>query len=275
MTAHTIRVGPVYNFRTVNRAEKRAPGARSPPGGSRKRGARSATHAAGGEAHPTGLALPGAPSGGGGAGGRRGEPHGKQSTRQAAQRSRVGPASTNKPRPPEGEKRPTGRTGGRGGAKRGRSPEGPSEAPHGPTRCTRAKHEHSKGDRTGSPQRREGGPAGRRRQRVPAERDSAHKRPSGGAGGAAQDARGAGAARRSGRSHAKRGECRTRSAQKARPTAKPTRRDEREAGQPRTTTCAEGAQRPGASGTGGSPLWAPGPRAAALSMNGVGAAGSM
>ena len=64
---------PVYNFWTVNRGAIAARGAGAARRGSRKRGAKSATHAAGAKPTLTGLMHPGAPSGGGGAGGRRGE----------------------------------------------------------------------------------------------------------------------------------------------------------------------------------------------------------
>lgn len=187
---------PVYNFRFVKRAEKAGRGADHSPGGAGQRAAKKRPLTGGPQApRQASHALPGAPSGGGGAGGRRGEPNGKQSTRIAAQRSRAGPASTTSPGPREAGKSPAQPgSGGRGGAERGRSPKGPSEAPHAPTRCTRAKPKRSKGDRTGSPQRSAGGPAGRRRQRAPTERASADEaeRESGGrSAGRARSGRGA------------------------------------------------------------------------------------
>lgn len=65
--------GAVDNLRFVNRAEKAAPWPARASRGARARPARSAALAAGGNATLMGLAPPGAPSGGGRAGGRRGE----------------------------------------------------------------------------------------------------------------------------------------------------------------------------------------------------------
>lgn len=177
----------VYFFRKVKRAQTAAPWARYSPGGARKRGARSATHAAGGRATQRATRSPGAPSGGGGDGrGRRGEPHGKQSARTDAPQARAGAGAQSKPRPrrPQKAARRAAQGAGagaagpeaRGAAKpgEGRSHRGQAKAPHGATRGPEAKPKRSKADRQGGRSAARAG-QGQRGQRAPTERGSAHE----------------------------------------------------------------------------------------------------
>lgn len=127
-------------------------------------------------------APPGAPPAGGGgredAGGRT--PAGGSKPGAGARR-----AEKNAPHP-RPKKRPARAAGGRGGSGRDPCPGGGASAPPPGTRCTSPKAARSKGDRTGSPQRSKAGGEGRRAQRAPTERDSAHTGRARAAGGSAQ-----------------------------------------------------------------------------------------
>lgn len=158
MAAHTLRVDPVNNFRIVNRAE----GARAGPPGPRgvpQEGCEKRRPRSGGRSPlGTSLAHPGAPSGGGGAGGRRGEPFGLHSSRTEAQRLGLGAAAAGaiKARQggrarPAGRKTPQqGRRGGRAANARGRGQESRATARHSP-RAGAARARSPKGAGRGGP----------------------------------------------------------------------------------------------------------------------------
>ena len=186
---------PVDNLRTVKRAENPAPvGARSARG-ARKRGARNATHAAGGEATRKCPVPPGAPSGGGRAGGGRGEPTDTDSTAGEAQQEKPPGAakrqtSGRRPRkgagPQPGDRGPRGRSGSAGEPRRGGTGRPPEEGGRRAA-AERATEERGARDRA----RREGAAAdgeaaerqrGPRRgaKRYPAKDGAAPPKPTGG-----------------------------------------------------------------------------------------------
>ena len=120
----------------------------------------------------TSPALPGAPSGGGGAWGRRGEPRPHRSTTGEAQQAPLGRGAQPKGPGPRRARTsgPQGRAGGRGRKREGERSE---RYPRARRAAQRPRRSRSKGDRPGSPQRSEG-KAGAAAAASATERDSAH-----------------------------------------------------------------------------------------------------
>ena len=127
----------VYNFRIVNRAGGRARRAARATGGTAQRPAKSGEQGGGRSPQAGGSTHPGAPIGGGGAGGRRGEPHGRLSSpREVQQRvflgrrsrgnkspaRRLGAARRPQDTPARQPGRPRSQRPGAGAEKAGRQP---------------------------------------------------------------------------------------------------------------------------------------------------------
>ena len=261
---------------TFSALSNATPGARrAPRRGLRKQGG-PAAKSSGGRSHSVRASrTPEPPAGAAGRGGagenaaRLGEPASPSSathTEAAATRrsaAAAGRGEQNQAPAPGGGKAARSAARGPGRSREGPKPRrGRKRDPRGPTRCRRDKAKRSKGDRSGSPQRSEAGPKGRRGQRAPAEaagEAEAAQEAERGSGGEAQRGRAGGRAAPE-RARAAKRPGSTRSGQKARATAKPTRRDEREPGQARTPRAeARGLRGPGASGPGGPREWARAP----------------
>lgn len=168
--------GAVDNLRIVYRRGAAPAGQRPEGAWGARRGPRKADRSGG--LPPQGLGPPGAPSGGGGAGGPQGRTP-RRDSKPARARAR-----SKSPGPRRGKERgPKGRAkGGRGGGPRGRSPKGTSGAPPAATagaQPTRSGGRAAQQARTGADGEARPGGASER----PRSRGAAHKRPSGGAGG--------------------------------------------------------------------------------------------
>ena len=219
---------PVDNFRSVNRG--------GVPRGSRRRGLRKADPRRGpaGPSPKRASRTPEPPEGAagrGGAGGRPGSAPGRAEPPKQRRRNhpknnprrrktpaggQAGDSTRGEKRPPPAERRKSGgqarsaldpgagRRERRTATRPQRTEAGTSERPREGTRCTRPKAERSKGDRTGSPQRREAEAKGRRTQRVPAEPRSGAQAAERQSGGRAQEGQREGAAGPERTQHARR-----------------------------------------------------------------------
>lgn len=172
-------VGGQLTFYGLSTAAKRPPGARVCPRGAGNRAVKRKSL--------SGFALPGVPSGDGGAGGRRGEatdtaPRPRKRSQQARQAARAAEAPA-----PGGGKRRRSRRGGRGKEPPGPKPEGrrkagrgtkPTEGkqrdPRGRTRSAKPAPEATQGQAQRARAKQGQGQA-QRTQRAPRERDSAHQ----------------------------------------------------------------------------------------------------
>ena len=176
MADHTIRVTPGLQFMDCQPRPDQRTGGRDRPGGAAGEGCEKQHPGGGPQAPQPGLALPRSPrrgrrgrEGSGGEPSAPGRSNGAAISRtqaQAARPTRTQPdRATASPRrrgraadkrgPRRGKRRPQAAGGPREEPPGPKPRSGPAAAPHGPTRCTRAKPKHSKGDRTGSPQRRD------------------------------------------------------------------------------------------------------------------------
>ena len=216
---------------------------------------------------PSGFALPGVPSGDGGAGGRRGEatdtaPRRTRGTAQARRRAE----HTQKRRAPGGEKAALCAAQG---ARRERNTRaarrGQASAPTGGREAPSPRPQRRKGKRSAPAQSKgKGKRSGRSERRGSA---TARTKPERRSGGSERRTRVEWARPPAADEPRKRSAARRQDARwdKAPATAKPTRRDEREPGQARKTTFVERGQsaRAGTTGAGGGKI-APGTRPGAI-----------